>query len=136
MVGAGQRWHRLRTSNCNDIAGKTASTYTPVAADLGKTLKVRVVAHNSSGDSAGATSAASGVVLVSTQAIYWANANTGTLWRANLDGSGAGQLISGADAPTGVAVDGAHVYWTNLNGGTIGRARRRGADTFSVPVRR
>lgn len=50
------------SSNCADIAARVFSTYTPGAADVGKTLKVRVVAHNSFGDSAPATSVASGVV--------------------------------------------------------------------------
>jgi hypothetical protein len=47
------------SSNCADIAGATGQTYTPAAGDLGKTLEVRVVATNESGDSAPATSAAS-----------------------------------------------------------------------------
>jgi hypothetical protein len=55
--------------------------------------------------------------------VYWANFNTGTIGRANLDGSGADQrFIGGASGPVGLAVDGAHVYWANFNISRIGRA--------------
>ena len=43
--------------------------------------------------------------------------------RADLDGTNVNQnFITGASAPIGVAVDGAHVYWTNTATSTIGRA--------------
>ncbi|MDQ6867126.1 MAG: hypothetical protein M3178_01420 [Pseudomonadota bacterium] len=45
------------------ISGATASTYVPVAADVGNTLTVAVVARNSGGSSAPATSAATGAVI-------------------------------------------------------------------------
>jgi virginiamycin B lyase len=57
--------------------------------------------------------------------VYWTNSDSGTIGRANLDGTGVDQsFITGLNAPCGVAVDGAHVYWTNVldNGGGIGRA--------------
>jgi hypothetical protein len=51
------------TSNCADITTNGgAQNYTPVAADVGHTLKVRVVAHNTGGASSPATSDPSGVV--------------------------------------------------------------------------
>ena len=41
---------------------------------------------------------------------------TGTIGRANLDGTGVNQGFIGAGTdPCGVAVDGAHVYWANLH---------------------
>jgi hypothetical protein len=54
---------------------------------------------------------------------------TGTIGRANLDGSGVEPrfIITGASDPTGVAVDAAHVYWINLFTGTIGRANLDGS---------
>ena len=67
--------------------------------------------------------------------VYWANNASGTIGRANLDGSNPNQsFITGANAPIGVAVDGAHVYWTNFpqSAGTgIGRANLDG----SMPTR-
>jgi len=50
------------TSNCSDISGRTRYTYTPVSDDVGHTLRVRVVASNTAGDGAPATSAPTGVV--------------------------------------------------------------------------
>jgi hypothetical protein len=50
------------TSNCADIPGQTRNRYRPDAADVGHTLRVRVVASNSAGSSAPAVSPPSGVV--------------------------------------------------------------------------
>jgi hypothetical protein len=52
------QWNRAGTA----IGGATASTYVPVAADVGNTLTVAVIAKNSSGSSAPATSAATSAV--------------------------------------------------------------------------
>jgi virginiamycin B lyase len=55
--------------------------------------------------------------------VYWANRTNGTIGRADIGGQNADQsFITGADGPTGVAVDSGHIYWNNLNGGAIGRA--------------
>src|SRR5215470_4881790 len=61
--------------------------------------------------------------------IYWANNATGTIARANLDGTGANQsFITGSPTslPCGVAVDGGHIYWANSAFGTIARANLDG----------
>ena len=52
------QWNRAGTA----IGGATASTYVPVAADIGNTLTVSVVATNSGGSSFAATSAATSAV--------------------------------------------------------------------------
>jgi hypothetical protein len=52
------QWNRAGTA----IGGATASTYVPVAADVGNTLTVSVVAANSGGSSSSATSAATSAV--------------------------------------------------------------------------
>jgi virginiamycin B lyase len=61
--------------------------------------------------------------------VYWANNGAGanSIGRANSDGTNVDQsFITGADAPSGVAVDGSHIYWPNEvangSGTTIGRA--------------
>ena len=46
--------------------------------------------------------------------VYWASASTNSIGRANLDGTGVNpSFITGANGPTGLAVDAAHVYWAN-----------------------
>jgi Low-density lipoprotein receptor repeat class B len=73
--------------------------------------------------------------------VYWANNSTGTIGRANLDGSGVNQsFIAGAGGPIAVAVDGAHIYWVNNRSNTIGRANLDGSGvnqsfiTASLPI--
>jgi hypothetical protein len=51
------------------ISGATASTYVPVAADVGNTLTVAVVARSSGGSSAPATSAATTAVIAASSGI-------------------------------------------------------------------
>jgi hypothetical protein len=59
--------------------------------------------------------------------VYWTNYDTGTIGRANLDGTGANpSFITGASNPGGVAVDAAHVYWTYFDTDAIGRANLDG----------
>src|SRR5205823_6606422 len=54
-ISFGYQWRRC-ANGCADLAGATGQTYTPVAADVGATLRVAVTATNSAG-SATATSA-------------------------------------------------------------------------------
>jgi virginiamycin B lyase len=67
--------------------------------------------------------------------VYWADFDSGTIGRANLDGTDADQRFitrtGDPDQPggvllNGVAVDAGHIYWTDENGGTIGRANLNG----------
>jgi virginiamycin B lyase len=64
--------------------------------------------------------------------IYWTNNFTGTIGRAQLDGTGIDEsFIIGAQNLIAVAVHGDHIYWTNvgpggLGNGPIGRARLDG----------
>lgn len=49
--------------------------------------------------------------------------------RANLDGTGATGIVTGAQYPCGIAVDATHIYWANSNGAsgtTLGRANLDG----------
>ncbi len=60
--------------------------------------------------------------------VYWTNEGSGTIGRANADGSGVNQsFITEANGIYGLAVDGAHVYWANSNADTIGRANLDGS---------
>ncbi|MDQ1702775.1 MAG: large repetitive protein, partial [Frankiaceae bacterium] len=63
VITYGYQWRRCDSAgaSCADIAGATASTYTQVSADVGKTIRVVVTATNGGG-STPATSAQTGVV--------------------------------------------------------------------------
>jgi virginiamycin B lyase len=78
-----------------------------------------------------------GGVAADGEHIYWANHGTGTIGRADLDGSHVDQrFVNGASDPVGVAVDDQFVYWTSSTfskedndfENTIGRARLDGSD--------
>lgn len=66
-------------------------------------------------------------------AIYWTNNYTGTIGRANRNGTGINQsFITGAQNLIAVTVHGDYIYWTNVGPGglgktPIGRARPDGA---------
>ena len=78
-------------------------------------------------DKCGGSVSASALWLTPSPHLYWANASTNTIGRANLDGTGVDQsFITGASQPLGVAVDANYVYWANNVSGTIGRANLDG----------
>ena len=55
--------------------------------------------------------------------VYWGNSSSGTIARANLDGTGVNQsFMTGVGTPAGVAVDNRGIYWVNQANvsGTIG----------------
>jgi virginiamycin B lyase len=55
--------------------------------------------------------------------VYWTNQQTGTIGRANQDGTGSNpSLITGASAPGGIATEGGSVYWANGSTNSIGQA--------------
>ena len=71
-------------------------------------------------------------IAVDAQHIYWTNTGTGTIGRANLDGTQPNpSFIPGAGATTAIAVDAQHIYWTTNNGTTsaIARANLDGTGT-------
>lgn len=60
--------------------------------------------------------------------IYWADAQSNTIGRAENDGSGVNpSFIQTGQGPGAVAVDSAHIYWANESAGTIGRANIDGS---------
>jgi hypothetical protein len=67
-------------------------------------------------------------VAVDATHVYWGNRSSGTIGRANLDGSEPNDaFVVGAEEPCGVAVDASHLYWANLGGHTLGRANLDGS---------
>jgi hypothetical protein len=62
--------------------------------------------------------------------IYWSDISSGDIWRANLDGSGMTNLVSGLARPLGPALDlaGGLMYWGNSGSGYIRRANFDGTN--------
>ena len=61
--------------------------------------------------------------------VHWTNQATGTIGRANNDGTGVDQaFISGASSPTAVDVKGKYIYWASNGSSTIGRAKLDGTE--------
>ena len=67
--------------------------------------------------------------------VYWTDSGTGKISRANLDGSGAEDLITGLDSPQGIALDsdGGKMYWTET-GVASGKISRANLDGTNVEV--
>ncbi|MBS1880800.1 MAG: hypothetical protein JST31_14915 [Actinobacteria bacterium] len=60
--------------------------------------------------------------------VYWADSSSGTIGRANNDGSGANDaFINVGGQPNSVAVDSGHIYWANGATGSVGRANLDGS---------
>jgi hypothetical protein len=69
-----------------------------------------------------------GGVAVDSTHVFWTDPASGSIGRANLDGSEANYtFITGAQNPCGIAVDGEHIYWTNFGSNAIGRANLDGS---------
>ena len=59
--------------------------------------------------------------------IYWTDAGTQSIGRANLDGTDANvSFIAGITDPGAIAVDDTYIYWAHRSGSGIGRARLDG----------
>ena len=60
--------------------------------------------------------------------VFWTDIASGTIWRANLDGSGAKQLVTVTGEPHGIALDvaGGKMYWVEIHNGTVRRANLDG----------
>ena len=79
-TGTSYQWRLCNSSgaSCADISGATASTYTPVAGDVGGTLRVVETVTKSGYNNGGSTSAASPVVINGTFVTNTAVAINGT----------------------------------------------------------
>jgi len=66
------------TTTCAAISGATGSTYVVAATDVGKTIEVQVIASNTGGASAPATSAATALVVPPTPTVISAPSISGT----------------------------------------------------------
>ena len=75
----GYQWIRVDGSTENDISGANSSTYTPVAADVGKTLKVKLTFQDDAGNDEERTSEETEEVVAAARAC-----TTGNVWCATL----------------------------------------------------
>ena len=72
-----------------------------------------------------------GVPSANAQRMYWPDAGTGKIQRANLDGSNVEDVVTGLNAPFGVALDvpGGKIYWpVGTSSGKIQRANLDGSN--------
>jgi WD40 repeat protein len=97
------QWLRCDASgaNCAAVSGATSATYTPVAADAGATLRVRVTANNGIGSPVAAQSAATSAVVAATPT----NTDTPSL-------SGSAKLGFSLSATTGTWTGAATITFT------------------------
>ena len=67
--------------------------------------------------------------------LYWANTDggsIGTINRANLVGTSSSAIVTGQNAPAGVAVGSASVYWANPDGGAVNEASLDGSNPHAL----
>ncbi len=110
LTGVSYSWQWIRVesdSTENDISGATGATYTPVAADVGRTLKVRAGFTDDAGNAESRTSAATAVVVAASvpggnTAATGAPAVSGTAQVGRTLTAGPGD-IADADGLTGVS---------------------------------
>ncbi len=68
-----------------------------------------------------ATASSSRDVAVKGGFVYWSNTWTGTIGRANINGTGVNQnFITGLTFPSGIDIEGPYIYWGSYNGLTVG----------------
>ncbi len=76
---------------------------------------------------------------VSADMLYWANMTDDKIQRANLDGTGIEDVITGLSSPRGLALDpdGGKIYWTETISGRIRRANfdGTGIETIAAAVK-
>ena len=104
------QWRRCDSggASCADIGAATATTYTLVAADLGKTIRVRVTASNGVPPTASAESAATGTITAPTPAPPPPAGGGGG---GGGGGSGSNDLgVTGLVTPASSPVGGSHVW--------------------------
>ncbi len=77
------QWIRVDGSDETDIPGATSSTYEPVAADVGKTLKVRVSFQDDAGNDEALTSAATAAVTAAAPGVVSIERHDPTTERTN-----------------------------------------------------
>lgn len=66
--------------------------------------------------------------------LYWTSYATGSIGRADLDGSNSATILSGLSGPDGIAIDetAGHIYWTEWDSGSICRSNLDGSGSTLV----
>ena len=111
-------WNRCTGASCSSISGATGSTYTPVSADIGKTLTVTVTGTDSNG-STPATSAKTAAVVGSLSWYVCGESASGVYSESyciNKGGSNAYAWLRPSTAPfTATNVEGEKGKYTNIS---------------------
>lgn len=119
----------------------TADTCAGIRLGPGKTCTVTVRFAPSAAGAVTGTLKAAGISRAATASLtgtgtghlYWSNYASGTINRANLDGTGATTLVTGQNYPVALAVDASHLYWVNYFGGnTVNEANLDGTGATTL----
>ncbi len=154
------QWKRCNLSGaaCTPILGATNANYTPVSADVGKTLLASVTATSAAGTTAAATSAATAEVRYSfyTWADFPLSTNSGpkgvtkgpdsNVWYTNFTSNKIGKIttmwanteyaLPANSGPTGITTgpDG-NLWYTNFTSNKIGKITTAGVTTeYALPA--
>lgn len=64
--------------------------------------------------------------------LYWPNYSAGNIARSNLDGTAVTTLVTGQNAPHGMALDGSHAYWISHGDGNLNRSNLDGSGVTTL----
>ncbi|HEX6488709.1 MAG TPA: DUF5050 domain-containing protein [Candidatus Dormibacteraeota bacterium] len=109
---------RIISDSCTGTSlgpGMTCSVRVQFTAGIGA-VSATLTAHGKKSAAAATDSlSATGVA----RQLYWTNRGDGTIVEANLDGSNPATIVTGQNAPQGVAVNASHMYWANDDGSIV-----------------
>ncbi|MEW1813000.1 trypsin-like serine protease [Pseudarthrobacter phenanthrenivorans] len=64
--------------------------------------------------------------------LYWTDRQSGAITKSNLDGSGATQVVTGQNDPSGIAAHSSGIYWINHGDGSIAKSNPDGTGVTTL----